>query len=147
MKPVFFILLAFLATSCAYDPFARDTAIFSDYLQEYHHKTIGIEKHYYFIVTNNSCNACVRKFTAWMNDNIAPVKLSRITLITSVTDLIDPEIKKNFEMLPDSAGQINYLNLGLYNMSVLITCEGRITGRKQFQSNEEKLFQSFIDGL
>lgn len=147
MKPGLCFLLLLLVVSCTPDPFQKETKKFSAYLKEVQHKEIGEPVHYYFIVTNNSCYPCIKRFTGLILKNLKPHHKEYISLISSVPDIIDPALVNCCEILTDPGGQINFVDLDLYNFTVFVTHYGKINGRRQFQSNQDAQFISFICGI
>lgn len=123
--------------------FDKQTKIFSKYLRENYYIGIQQEEHRYFIVTNNSCPACLEFLLSGIETKIHFVK-QKNSIITSNPSLVPDTLTKCFNYYEDKMSNIDYLNLNIYNLTIIVTSNYKITDIVHFNANDKGKLIKFL---
>ena len=141
------IFLLATCTSCNTMNYSHDTKIFSKYLYSTFFEEIPLNQHYYFLITSNSCFPCVNTFMEIMIKQNSKYLANKVTVITTIPDFEKEKFKTVLKILYDDKGDLNYLDLNLYNLSVFETLEGQIVKRYQFNGENKSDFELFLKSI
>lgn len=129
MKKGWLFLLLLTVAACSEQTKDKRTAIFSDYLQEQFNRSIPETHHYYLLVPKQGCQGAIFEALRVI-DAVNTEGRKQTTVITSNPDMLKNCLHGNWEILEDHNAKLDVLNLGVTNVSLITTENGRIVSVK-----------------
>lgn len=137
-----YIIILFLI-SCKPDKNAYQTKVFSNYLKEIG-KVIPQTKHLYIVAPKLSCHGCVYQLTTYVENNINILNKKNISIITSKTNLFSNKIASGVDYYLDTKENIDYIDMDLYNITLIETDNQRIEKITQLEAEDGINFVSYL---
>ncbi|MDT8413052.1 MAG: hypothetical protein RQ875_11350 [Vicingaceae bacterium] len=119
------------------------TEIFSNYLEKID-KKIPKEKHLYILTTRLACSGCVHQLVNSIEKNIHILNNKNISIITSNSKLFSEDIISRVDYYLDVEENLDYINLDLYNITLIETKGGYIEKIIYLKIGEGSKFIDYI---
>lgn len=128
-----FLLFSFI--SCTPAKYKKENERFKDYLNTYK-VTISDTKHSYIIFYSHDCAGCDSKIMNFLNNK----KIANCTVITGNNDIH----VKGYPIIYDSLKQIDKINIGTANVTIVSTKNNHIYYIKELNPHNLDSFFYFI---
>lgn len=143
IRIVLLFAVFFCVASCKTDIYEEETKSLSEYLKANFNKKIGNKSHYYIISNSFVCKGCIASSLSTL-DSLLFVKKKSITLIGSIEFSVMDKLEKKISVCRDKNKQIDYLNLGLSNLSIFCTKEQKVIDIKRYKLQDRIKFENDI---
>jgi hypothetical protein len=122
------ILLLLLLVACdpAKEPVDHNTETFRFYLREAFGDSIPQEKHTFIMIPETGCKGCREGAMHVLHDEVVKTGSAGITYVLSPAVLLDDSLIRPCELLRDTSGLIDEVNLPLSNISFVKTENGKV---------------------
>ncbi len=117
---VYLLLLVFTMISCNQE-FSQETESFENYLKTTFDKDYKAAPHYYLIVSQFRCHACVIKTLDEIATRVNHTNANSFTILTFDFQIIPDEIRSKIEILSDSEEGYESLGISLANLTIVKT--------------------------
>ncbi len=127
MKPawIFFILLL-PACGPVQEPFDLHTETFRFYLREAFGDSIPGEKHTFIMIPETGCKGCREGAMGVLHEEVVKTGHAGITYVLSPDVTLHDSLVQPCELLRDTSGLIDQVNLPLSNISFVKTENGKV---------------------
>jgi len=129
--------------SCNFRHNVAKTEIFSNYLEKID-KKIPREKHLYILAPRIACSGCVHQLVNSIEKNILFLNNKNISIITSNSKLFSEEITSRVDYYLDVEEELDYINLDLYNITLIETKDEYIEKIIYLEITDESKLISYI---
>jgi hypothetical protein len=150
MKKIFLclsIIISILLGGCKSNELTAKDKLFSNYLEENFSLQIPEVQHYFIMVPKFGCKGCMKKDLARLSKYVQNNPNKKFTLITSTPEIIPVDMKKGMPFFVDSLDKIDKINLGITNVTIIKTTQGKIRKQHSFSVNDTSSFCTIIDDL
>ena len=120
------LLMAFSVLGCYREVSCEETDLFANYLKSLD-KEIPARDHLYILAPKYSCSGCVSDLMPQLERYGDQLNKQGITIITTNPQLFSMELRSNVEFIQDDSGELDYVNLDLYNLVLVETKDEKIS--------------------
>lgn len=138
------LIVTFCTFSCNTYKYKKKNMIFKNYLMEMNY-FIPEQTHYFIIAPNVSCHNCIKSLCNEFTKSPNILGKNNLTFISSNRSYLTEAIIAHKNFLFDSLGAIDYLDLGLNNLTIIETNSSRIQSIKSISTTAE--MQVFINEI
>lgn len=126
------------------DYYKKETKIFNKYLDTFS-EDIPQEGQLYIIYSNIACNGCISLASQAISEHIGLINESNTTVIYTNPDIIPEMLLQRGTCIFDKCSEIDYINLNIYNVSLIETKDRQIIKIKSVTPNTIISFKEFLN--
>ena len=123
MNKIIIFISLLIIISCSYD---YDYRVFKTYLNEQFNIDIIQKKHLFIIISEYKCKGCVGTTLLEISKLCNNKDISNITFLSKEKKIIPENLYKEANIIIDSLNQFDNLDIGIANVTLIITEKGRI---------------------
>jgi len=135
---LFYILILFSA--CKENKADYQTRIFQEYLLSIN-RELPNKPHLYIVTPTLSCKGCVQRLIP----SVKNLNENNITIITTNKQLFTADVINKVDYYYDEEREIDYLDLDLYSITLILTKNERIEKFDYLEADENEKLESYIN--
>lgn len=143
----FFNIALILYSGCNNNSGPTADVLFPKYINETFSLKIPDETHYFILVPKFGCKNCMKKDLDSLTRFIQGKQKDQYTLITSNPGIVPSILQSTMNFIVDSNEKMENINMGVINVTVFKTKNGKLKNRHSFNPKDTTKFCVVFDNM